>query len=232
MTLRKSFIFSMVALLTIAFASGAAAQETTDWTGWYVGAFGGLVNGEVNSEDESHFESTKDIKDDGPMAGIAVSRNHQMDNGWILGGEVMLPLYMKKGTATDAQYFPDRVFYEATYQWGILLAVKGGKNMGQIFPYGYGAIGFTSVNGKTLNVDENDQFSEGFVQEAKATHMLLQFGAGADYQIDPKMRVGVRGGLFNGSKEDHTMSWNSESPENLFGYNGFIIQFNFAYRIK
>lgn len=45
-----------------------------------------------------------------------------------------MPIYMKKGTATDREYYPDSVFYEASYRFGVLLVVKGDAIWAKRFP--------------------------------------------------------------------------------------------------
>lgn len=219
-------------LIAAAFLVGcnAIASEQVDWAGWYLGGFGGFVKGEMKSDDPSHFKSTGDFDDDSPLAGVFASHNRLFNNGWVGGLELMLPLYMQKGTAVDKQYFPDKVTYEATFRWGILLAAKAGRPYGKTLPYAYGAIGLTNVNGKTYNVDLNEQYSPGFEQSAAATHFIWQLGAGVDYRASEKIFVGGRVAAFVGAKADHTMPWNEPGP-NKFGYSSMLAQFNVGYAL-
>lgn len=228
---RTMNILCLVVFIVLLVAGAkVSAADNSDWKGWYAGAFGGYVSGELDSDNPAHRESTGDYDDDSPMAGVAVGYNRQFDNGWVGGLEVMLPLYMQKGRAVDKKYFPDSVFYEAHFRYGILIAVKYGHDYGQVLPYAFGAIGLTSVNGKTLNVDLNENYSEGFEQSAAATHFIWQLGAGADYQASETIFVGARVAAFVGAKADHTMPWNEPGP-NKFGYKSLLLQMNVGYKL-
>ncbi|MCP4685932.1 MAG: porin family protein [bacterium] len=207
----------------------SAQDEVVDWTGWYAGAFGGYVSGELTSDDAAHFESTGDFDDDSPTFGIFGAYNRQFDNNWVAGFELILPLYMQKGTATDKQFHPDSVFYEATYRYGVMVAAKGGKAFNKVLPYGYAAVGVTNVNGKTLNIDKDNMYSEGAEQSAAATHIIWQLGAGADYLVKENLYAGARIAVFTGAKADHTMPWNEPGP-NEFGYDAVLFQVNFGYK--
>jgi opacity protein-like surface antigen len=216
-----------VAILLV--TSHASAGEPVDWTGWHVGAFGGYVSGKLNSNDPAHEQSTGDYDDDMPMAGICVGYHRQFDNNWVAGVEVMLPLYMLKGTAVDKQYFPDLVTYEATYRYGLLIAGKGGRGYGRALPFAFGAIGFMNVDGKTYNVDLNESYSPGFEQSAAATHFVWQLGGGIDYQVSEVLFLGARVAAFVAARANHTMPWNEPGP-NEFGYNSVLVQVNGSYR--
>jgi opacity protein-like surface antigen len=198
-------------------------------TGWYVGAYGGYISGELNSNDPSHKESTGDYNDDSPMAGIFGGYDWNYDNDWIAGVELMIPLYIEKGTAVDKQYYPDLVTYEASYRFALLLAAKWGHSFGNALPYLFGAIGFVNAEGKTFNVDNNDNYSPGFEQSAAATHFVWQLGAGFDYQISKVWFLAARVAAFIAAQADHTMPWNEPGP-NLFGYDSILMQINVGYR--
>jgi opacity protein-like surface antigen len=215
-----------VAVLLV--GSHATAVEPVDWTGWYAGAFGGYVSGKLNSNDPAHEESTGDYDDDSPLAGVSVGYHRQFDNAWVAGVELMVPLYIQKGTAVDKLYFPDLVTYEASFRYGALIAVKGGRSYGKALPYAFGAIGLTNVDGKTYNVDLNEQYSPGFEQSAAATHFIWQLGGGIDYQMSEVLFVGARVAGFIGARADHTMPWNEPGP-NEFGYKSVLVQVNVGY---
>jgi len=217
---------SIVAILLV--GSTISADEPEDWTGWYGGAFGGYVSGELNSDDPAHKQSTGDYDDDSPIFGISVGYQRRYQSVWIAGVEVMLPLYMQKGTAVDKQFHPDSVTYEACFQYGVLVAGKFGRDFGNKLPYAFFAVGLTNVDGKSINVNEMDIYEEGFIQSAKATHFIWQIGAGLDYQVKENVFIGVRLAAFTGAKADHTMPWNEPGPNN-FGYNSMLIQFNGGY---
>ncbi|HWR83093.1 MAG TPA: outer membrane beta-barrel protein [Candidatus Deferrimicrobium sp.] len=230
MLTRNMNLWSSLGIVAILLTgSHAFAGEPGDWKGWYAGAFGGYVSGELNSNDPSHKESTGDYNDDGPMAGVSFGYHRQFSNGWIGGIEIMVPLYMQKGTAVDKQYFPDTVTYEASYRYGLLLAAKWGRGYGKALPYAFGALGFTNVVGKTFNVDLSENYAPGFEQSAAATHFLWQLGAGADYQVSEVVFLGARVAAFIGARADHTMPWNEPGP-NEFGYKAVLVQLNGGYR--
>lgn len=220
-------ILGCVVILLV--GSHAFAGEPGNWTGWHAGAFGSYVSGKLNSNDPAHEESTGDYDDDGPLAGICVGYHRQYGNDWVAGAEVMLPLYMEKGTAVDKQYFPDSVTYEAHYCYGLLIAAKGGRSYGKALPYAFGAIGFVNVDGKTFNVDLDEIYSPGFEQSAAATHFVWQLGVGIDYQMSSVVFLGARVAAFTATRADHTMPWNEPGPNN-FGYNSVLVQVNGGYR--
>ncbi|MBD3169263.1 MAG: outer membrane beta-barrel protein [candidate division Zixibacteria bacterium] len=226
----RVFFWSTLASVIIVFAiTEARAAEPVEWTGWYAGAYGSYISGELNSDDPEHKESTGDYEDDGPMLGVMGGYNKQFENYWLVGAELLIPYYMKKGSAVDKKWFPDSVTYEAVYRYGIFIGLKGGKVFGKFLPYGFGAVGIVNVDGRSIGVDENENYSEGYVQSAAATHMVWQIGAGADYQVSEKFFVGTRLAAFIAAKADHTMPWNEPGPNN-FGYDAFMIHLHGAYR--
>jgi opacity protein-like surface antigen len=215
-------------LLSIPFAN---AQVNPDPAKWYAGIFGGYLSGKLNSDDPSHEASTGDYVDDGPMLGILIGYEGKVSENWLAAAELVIPLYMKKGTAVDKQYFPDLVTYEASYRYALFLTGKFGYEMDKILPYVFGTVGFANVNGKTFNVDLQENYSPGFEQSAAATHLIFQIGGGVDYDFSEVIFASARVGAFIGAKADHTMPWNEPGP-NMFGYNALLLQVNFSYRFK
>lgn len=212
------------ALILMSIVAGiTSAQPPGSWSGWFGGAYGSYVSGELNSNDPAHEESTGDYEDDGPLAGLFATYRFERATGWVYGLELDIPLYMKKGTAVDKVWFPDVVTYEADYRWGVLAGGQAGRSVGRALVYGYGLIGLTSVDGKTYNVDENDQLAMGYVQSSAATHLIWQLGLGADLSLSPTLLAGARLGLFTAAKADHTMAWNQPGP-NEFGYSGILMR--------
>ena len=229
MIMRKQFASLILVLFVITlFVSQTNAQENTKLKNWYAGVFGGYLSGELNSDDPTHFETTKDFNDDSPMAGVFIGYQHQFDEEWFGGAEIIIPLYIEKGTAVDAVFFPDLVTYEASYKYALFLTGKFGHIFGRALPYVYGSVGFANVDGKTLNVDENDNYSPGFEQSAAATHLIWQIGGGIDYQISEVIFIGARIAAFIGAQADHTMPWNEPGP-NMFGYDALLLQFIAGY---
>ena len=144
---------------------------------------------------------------------------HQNANGLVLGADVVLPVYMFTGSAVDTVYFPGLVRYEADPRYGAFVDAHLGRAMGKVF---------ASINGKTLNVDNSDNYSPGFVQSAAATHLIWQGGIGMDYRMSRKVYAGGRVAAFMGTRADHTMSWNEPGP-NQFGYRAALLQLNLGY---
>lgn len=220
----------IVALAATIITTGIAhAGEPVNWTGWHAGAFGGYISGKVNSNDPSHETTTGSYKDDGPTAGIYGGYRRQNAKNMVLGVDLVLPLYSFTGSAVDTVYFPGLVKYEGDPTFSVLVGAHVGRAAGKALPYLYGAVGFVGVEGRTLNVDDNDNYSPGFVQSASATHFAWQGGAGLDYQISEKMFAGIRVVAFFASRADHTMSWNSPGP-NEFGYHSALVQVNLGRR--
>jgi opacity protein-like surface antigen len=218
---------SFITILVV--GSYTFAQGNSNNMGWYAGAFGNYLSGELNSDDPGHKASTGDYKDDGPMAGVFVGYDFLVEDNWFAAAEVIIPLYMQKGTAVDKLYYPDLVTYEASYRYALFVAGKWGYVYDKVLPYAFLSVGFANVDGKTYNVDDNDNYSPGFVQSAAATHFVWQIGAGVDYQLTPIIFVGARITSFIAARADHTMPWNEPGP-NMFGYSGILMQFNAGYR--
>jgi len=228
MLIRKSNLWIYGLITVMFFANNLYANVLADSTKWYVGAFGGYMLGHLTSDDPTHEQSTGDYKDDSPIAGIFVGYNFMQNEDWFASGEIVIPLYIKKGTAVDKQYFPGLVTYEASYKYAIWLAGKYGLFMGNTKPYLFGAVGIVNAEGKTYNVDENDNYSPGFVQSAAATHFIFQVGGGMDFPLSDNMFIGARIAYFIGAKADHTMPWNEPGP-NMFGYNAMLTTINISY---
>ncbi len=224
-----NFLCSFCFVCSLLSGSFANAQVNPDSKKWYAGILGGYVSGELNSDDPTHKETTGDYNDDSPMAGVFVGYLHQFDNDWVAGAELIIPLYMEKGTAVDKVYFPDLVTYEASYRYALFLTGKFGYSLDKLLPYVFGSVGFANVNGKTYNVDLEENYSPGFEQSAAATHLIWQIGGGVDYNFSEVLFASARVGAFIGTKADHTMPWNEPGP-NMFGYNALLIQVNFGYR--
>lgn len=231
----KQRICSMMLIAVSLCAGTAGAQGTSDWAGWYAGAFGGYMNSKVTAVDPSHFEGIPEFKDNLPLAGIMIGLNRVTTGGLLFGAELIVPLYIKNGEAVETLWYPDAdppIKYVADFQWGLMIAGKAGKPMGALLPYGFVAIGMAGVDGKTLNVNEEDVPTPGFEQKASATHLVYQIGGGADYQANETMFVGCRIGAFNSDKQEYLMPWNSDSPpdQNKFGINSLLLQAHAGYR--
>ena len=200
-------MFSVLVLVLITSSNLLPAAGTNpDSLKWYAGIFGGYLSGKLNSDDPSHEASTGDYVDDGPMLGILLGYQGKVSENWVAGAELVIPLYMKKGTAVDKQYFPDLVTYEASYRYALFLTGKFGYDMNKVLPYVFGTVGFANVVGKTFNVDLEENYVPGFEQSAAATHLIFQVGGGVDYNFSEALFASARVGAFIGAKADHTLS--------------------------
>lgn len=213
-------------------AAAAPAAEPVDWSGWYAGAFGGYMDGKLTSNDPGHFESTGDFDDNSPLVGLLAGVNRQTAGGWVLGGELLVPLYIQKGTAVDTEFFPDadpRVIYEAVPKWSVLVGGKAGRPVGRWLPYIYGAVGLANADGKTINLDNDNVYSPGAEQIANATHLVYQIGAGGDCQAGRTVLLGVRVLGFNSNQKQYEMPWNV-GERNNFGMKSLLVQVHAARR--
>jgi opacity protein-like surface antigen len=230
MFIRNMNLWATLSFVAILFGeSHVYAGEPEESRRWYAGIFGGYLSGELNSNDPSHKASTGDYNDDSPMAGILVGYQKPFDNNWVGGLELIIPLYIEKGTAVDKLYFPDLVTYEASYRYALFVSAKWGLSFGKVLPYVFGSVGFANVNGKTYNVDLEENYSPGYEQSAAATHFVWQIGGGIEYNISDVIFLSAKAGAFIAARADHTMPWNEPGP-NLFGYNGLLVQANVGYR--
>jgi opacity protein-like surface antigen len=147
----------------------------------------------------------------------------------VIGADLVVPLYNFKGSAVDTVYFPGLAKYEADPKFSLMVSAHLGRALGKALPYLFGAAGFVTIDGRTLNIDLSDKYSPGFVQSAVATHLIWQGGAGLDYQVSDKLFAGARIAAFTGARADHTMPWNEPGP-NMFGYHSALFQINLGFR--
>jgi opacity protein-like surface antigen len=223
--MRFIFISSISTLLLI---STSAQAETANWDGFYAGPFVGYVDGKLATNPD-HASTTGNYDDNGVMAGIVGGYRKQMDNNIVIGGELIVPLYMEKGTAVDLVFFPGQIIYEAKPKLGVLASVQVGYATGKALPYVFGAVGFARVEGRTLNVDLQENLSPGFVQKDSATPVVWQLGAGLDVQASESLVIGGRIAFFKVERADYTMPWNSPGP-NKFGMSSALGQVSVTYR--
>lgn len=215
-----------VLVMLFAIAGAALAGDADDWSGWYGGIFGGYVDGKLTASDEGHLETINEVDDNSPTFGVQLGVMKQSPSGWVYGGELLVPLYLQKGTAEDFEYFPDEnppVIYEAHHKWSVLAGGRLGKAMGRWLPSVFAAVGFAHGEGKTLNVDESDVYSPGFEQSASATHMVYQAGGGADCMVNDRVFLGVRLLVFNSDQQKYEMAWNRGEDDD-FGMHSFLVQ--------
>ncbi len=215
-------------ILALALVPAAARAETANWDGFYAGAFAGYVDGKLLT-DPGHASTTTILKDNGFMTGLVAGYRKQSDSNVVIGGELIVPLFLEKGRAVDHVFFPGQVFYEAKGKFAVMAGAHVGIATGKALPYVYGAVGIARVEGRTLNVNELDQLTPGFVQKATATPLVWQIGAGVDVQASPQFVVGARAGLFRVERADYNMPWNA-GDVNKFGMSSFLGQVTLTYR--
>jgi opacity protein-like surface antigen len=204
-----------ILVVTIVVVSNVYTTEPPQWSGWYAGIFGGYMDGKLTTNDPSHFETTGEFDDNSPIAGIHGGINKLLENGWLIGGELIIPLYLEDGSAVDTEFFPDedpRVIYEAHHNWSVLAGVKVGKPIGKVLPYFFGAIGLANSDGKTINLNNDNIYSPGSEQSATATHFVYQIGVGGDYKVNQSIFMGLRVLAFNSNKKPYEMPWDEFSP--------------------
>jgi len=142
-----------------------------------------------------------------------------------------VPVYMDKGRAVDTVFFPGEIFYEAEGKLAVLASAQVGVATGKALPYVFVAGGFARVEGRTLNVDLDENLSPGFVQKDSSTPFIWQAGVGVDYHVTPSVVVGAKGGIFRVERADYTMPWNDFPDENnKFGMSSAFGQVQVLYR--
>lgn len=224
-------ILSVVVALAVLGSGTACADEPYDWAGWYAGIFGGYVNGELTSNDPAHFETTGEFDDNGFMFGIQGGYQTQNAKNWVFGAEVTIPLYLENGSAVDTEFFPEadpRVIYETDYKGALLVGGKAGKAFGKWLVYGCGAIGLAKNDGRTVNLDNDNNYSPGSAQVASATHLVYQLGGGGDLRLRKALSLGARILIFNSDQQQYEMPWN-EGENNDFGMHSLLMQVQLNY---
>lgn len=225
-TIMRAVCVALVAFPTIV---KAEAPKAPDWTGWYAGGFAGYADGEATGDVD--INTTNHFDDNGLMAGVLGGYRYQTKSGWVLGGEIVVPIHIDKGHAVDKLFFPGQVFYESEGKFAIMAGIQAGYAMGRVLPYIYGAAGVARVTGRTLNVDQDDNLSPGSAQKDSASPFIWQAGVGLDFQATDRFTLGGRVGYFHVNKADYTMSWNEPGP-NLFGWNALLGQVVVTYRFS
>ena len=210
-------------------ACGAAVAQPVpayNWTGFYAGAFGGYAWGSV-SGGPGAFSNTTDIKDDGTMAGLQGGYRRQFMNNVVFGAELILPLYITKGTSRDITN--PAITYEAKPNWAVFGDLQLGYAYGRFLPYVFVGGGWTNVTGTTFNVSPAGVFALGQSDSANATHRVLIAGAGLNYAVTDNIALGLRYTYIDLSKENYEMAWNAPPP-NPFWWRASMLFVTAEYR--
>ena len=213
--------------------SKAVVAEPFDWSGFFAGGYGAYNWGDLKITKE-HRATTGNFDENLWEAGVFGGYRWQMENGLVLGAELMVPFYQEKGTAVDNTFFPapqynPPVKYEAKGNWGVFLKGQVGMAVDHTLPFAEFGIGAVNATGKTLNVDVNDVYTPGATQKDTNTHLALLIGAGIDHAVSDHFVVGIRYNYVHLSKENYEMPWNSPPP-NRFGASAHKVIVTVAYK--
>lgn len=196
-----------------------------DWSGFYLGVFGGYSWGDIKQfpEDGNGKRNDKDVWTGGLLGGYRIQRPSR----FVFGAEVSIPLIDDKGTGEDLTFFALPAFnppvrYEMEVNKGILIAGQVGYAFGRTMPYLELGIGILDATWRTRNV-QGLVYTPGAVQEASNTHTIYKVGVGVEHAVKDRVIAGLRYNYMETDKENYETIWNAPppNPKKLWGHGVF-----------
>jgi opacity protein-like surface antigen len=143
-------------------AEAASPPPLYDWTGFYVGAFGGGLGGRT-------YEYASGPS--GLDAGLTFSYSWQAHGNWVFTPFVAVPLIHQTGEDSG---------FDTRIDWAVAAGLKLGVAMGRWQPYAL-------VGGLVAGGSADD----GGPTESN-THSGIMFGLGAEYALTDRVSIGGR----------------------------------------
>lgn len=163
----RTIFASALALGTMSGAASAADlgwdSPTYDWTGLYIGAFGGGISGAVTPPSGSGSGPS------GFDAGLSLGYSWQPSN-FVFTPFIAVPIAGQSGTWGSIPVHLD---------WAVVGGVKIGYATGRWQPYAFVA-GVTGAGTATPGLKESHQ------------HTGVTFGVGAEYAVSDRWSIGLR----------------------------------------
>lgn len=165
---------------TFALAADPAPREGMDWSGIFIGASAGLFSANSNARPG---DGTDNVTNTGGIAGVQGGYRHQFQNGFVLGGEIYMPVASSGGNYTQTFPFPppNSVVSRARVNWAVDTSLIAGYAIGDFLPFA--TAGFVVAGGEV----ETNSF--GLTGSRKQTHTGFSLGAGLEYALDDNWSV-------------------------------------------
>jgi outer membrane immunogenic protein len=178
-------IVASVAMMAVAPASAANLIINTsnamydpapaaNWTGFYAGAFIGAHAGTV-VEYVCSGVCAGNFPLSGLIGGLEAGYDYQLDQNWVLGGFVQLPLLKPTGSATAGATFT------VEPQWAFNTGARIGYAIDRFLPYAH--VGLAIVNNRVTS---------SFGAAPTATHTGLSLGMGVEAEVADNITVDGR----------------------------------------
>jgi len=228
------FSAALVSLVLLGVTPAMAVEaEPFDWTGFFVGAYGAHNWGDLDIAQE-HRATTGNFDENLWEAGVFGGYRKQLSNRMVIGAELMVPLYQEKGTAEDKVFYPapeykPPVKYEAEGNWGVFVKGQVGRAYKRTLPFLEIGVGLVNATGRTLNVDDSDEYDPGATQSDTNTHFAFLAGVGVDHAVTDHLILGIRYNYIHLSNEHYEMPWN-DPPPNSFGASAHKVLATLSYK--
>jgi len=212
------FFGAVLAISLLAIDSAVADDASFDWGGTYIGGYVSYNWGELDTEGDVTHLSTDE--DEVPIMGIFGGHRWNLSNGLVAGVAVEIPLLAEEDGAEDVTFFPRPAFnppvtYEYDIDYAFLLLGQIGRSYGRILPYLEAGVGRLEATYRVNNVDNNDVYTPGFVQQTSNTHWIWKAGAGVDYAIDNNLIAGFKLSYIKSNQESYDVPWLAPPPSNI-----------------
>lgn len=210
----------------------SADNHQFDWGGNYVGGYISHNWGKLDTEGDVNHISTDE--DDVWIFGVFGGHRWKLQNDWIAGVAIEIPLTADTSGAEDITFFPRPAFdppvtYEYDVDYAFLLLGQIGKSYGRVLPYVEAGIGRLGATYRVKNVDLADAYSPGFVQETSNDHWIWKLGAGLDYAISDNLIGGLKLSYIKSNQRSYDVQWLAPPPSYI-GANTWSSYLTLSYK--
>jgi outer membrane immunogenic protein len=200
----KSTLLATTFLALAATAASAAditdVAPTTDWTGAYVGAFGGYawgsadVDAGIDSPDPDLDSLSVSGDLDGFLGGIQAGYDYDFGTGFVLGavadfafsGVESDTVCLEGYTVECDDNGPDHAEGQTSMDWLATVRARAGFGMGDALIYATGGVAFADLSIDVKNLDgDGDRYSDS------ETRTGWTAGGGIEYRVTENVSIGA-----------------------------------------
>jgi len=225
---------SLLATLTVGIMStGTALADDFDWSGSYLGGYVSYNWGELNTEGNVAHLSTDE--DEVPILGIFGGYRWNFANDVVAGIAVEIPLLAEEDGAEDVTFYSRAngrnppANYEYDIDYAVMVLGQVGRSYGRFLPYVEAGVGRLGTDYRVNNVDNNNNYSPGSVQQTSNDHWIWKAGAGVDYAVDDNLIAGFKLSYIRSNQESYDVPWLAPPPSNI-GAKSVSAYFTLAWR--